>query len=155
MAQKLIDGVKVTPRKVMPDERGRLVEIFRSDEPDFVKFGQVYATTAYPGVVKAWHYHKIQDDNFFCVSGMMKIVLYDDRKGSPTHGEVNVFYLGEWNPVRLLIPKGVYHGFMCVSDREAMVINVPTESYNYKEPDEYRLPPHDNSIPYDWKRQDG
>jgi dTDP-4-dehydrorhamnose 3,5-epimerase len=151
----MIDGVKVTPRKVLPDERGRLTEIFRNDEPDFEKFGQVYATTAYPGVVKAWHYHKKQTDNFFCVYGMMKVVLYDAREGSPTRGEVNVFYLGDHNPIRLRIPVNVYHGFMCVSDREAMVINVPTEVYNYKEPDEFRVPPHDKSIPYDWTRKDG
>ena len=151
----MIDGVKVTTKRVIPDERGRLTEIFRSDEEDFEKFGQVYVTTAYPGVVKAWHYHKKQTDNFFCLVGMMKVVLYDAREGSPTHGEVNEFFLGLHNPIRLRIPKGVYHGFKCVSDREAMVLNVPTEVYNYAEPDEYRVPPHDPSIPYDWARKDG
>jgi len=150
----MIDGVKVTPLKPIPDERGRLMEIFRSDEPDFEKFGQVYLTTAYPGVVKAWHYHKKQTDNFVCVQGMMKVVLYDGREGSATRGEVNEFFLGVWNPVRLRIPKGVCHGFKCISSGEAMIINTPTEPYNRKEADEFRLPAHTDEIPYDWSRAD-
>ena len=80
----MIDGVKVTPLKAIPDERGRLMELFKSIEPDFEKFGQVYLTTAYPGAVKAWHFHKKQTDNFICIQGMMKVVLHDSREGSPT-----------------------------------------------------------------------
>lgn len=155
MAKQLIDGVKVTPRRMIPDERGMLMELFRSDDEDFEQFGQVYMTTAYPGVVKAWHYHKKQTDNFICIRGMMKIVLYDARQDSPTQGMVNEFFMGERNPIRLRIPKDVYHGFKCVSESEAIVINVPTEVYNYAEPDEYRAPAHDKSIPYDWDRKDG
>jgi len=150
----MIDGAKITPLRAVPDERGRLMEMFRADEPDFEKFGQVYLTTGYPGVVKAWHYHKKQTDNFICVQGMMKVVLYDPREGSPTRGQVQEVFMGAWNPVRLRIPAGVYHGFKCISTGEAMIINVPTEPYNRKEPDEFRLPAHTSEIPYDWSRQD-
>jgi dTDP-4-dehydrorhamnose 3,5-epimerase len=151
----MIDGVKVKKLNPIADERGRLMEVMRSDDEFFQKFGQVYITTAYPGVIKAWHYHKKQDDNFCAVSGMMKVVLYDPREGSPTKGEINEFFMGEHNPALLHIPKLVYHGFKCISDREAMVINIPTESYNRKTPDEYRIEPDSNEIPYDWKRKDG
>jgi len=151
----VIDGVSVSRLRPIPDERGRLMEIFRSDDEHFEKFGQVYMTTAYPGVVKAWHYHKLQTDNFAVVKGMLKVVLYDNREGSKTKGEVNEFFLGNHNPIRLAIPAGVYHGFKCVGPEEALVINVPTELYNYDEPDEYRLPPHGGDIPYDWARKDG
>jgi len=150
----MIDGVRITPLKPIPDERGRLMEIFRSDEPDFERFGQVYLTTAYPGVVKAWHYHKKQTDNFACVYGMMKVVLYDARDASPTRGEVNEFFMGVWNPIRLRIPRGVYHGFKCISTCEAIIINTPTEVYDREEPDEFRLPAHADEVPYDWARQD-
>ncbi len=150
----MIDGVKVTKLRAIPDERGRLMEMFRSDDEDFERFGQVYLTTAYAGVVKAWHYHKKQTDNFVCVQGMMKVALYDARKDSPTRGEVNEFFLGVWNPIRVRIPKGVYHGFKCISTGEAMIVNVPTEVYNYDEPDEHRLPAHTDEIPYDWGRED-
>lgn len=151
----MIDGVKVKPLKVIPDERGRLMEMLRCDEEIFERFGQVYMTTAYPGVVKAWHYHKIQSDYFAVVKGMMKLALFDDRDGSPTKGEVNEFFLGVHNPILVKIPKGVYHGFKAIGEEEAIVINVPTEPYNREQPDEYRLDPHDNDIPYDWDGQDG
>jgi len=150
----MIDGVKVVKLRVLPDERGRLTEVLRGDDPEFLKFGQVYATTAYPGVVKGWHYHKKQHDEMAVVSGMMKIVLYDMREGSATHGEVDEIFAGLHNPVRVHIPPGVCHGFKCISAEEAIVINVPTELYDYAHPDEFRIDPHDNDIPYDWARKD-
>ncbi len=137
----MIEGVKLKDLKVIPDERGRLMEILRADDEIFEKFGQVYMTTGYPGVVKAWHYHKKQTDNMTVLKGMMKIALYDAREDSPTRGEVNEFFLGEHNPKLLQNPKLLYHGFECISQEEAVVINIPTETYNYETPDEYRLYP--------------
>jgi dTDP-4-dehydrorhamnose 3,5-epimerase len=148
----MISGVVVKKLKIIPDERGRLMEILRSDEETFEKFGQVYMTTAFPGVVKAWHYHKKQDDNFTCVHGKMRLALYDARKSSPTYREVNDFEISPDAPMLVHIPKNVYHGFKCISDIEAIVINTVTMPYNYKEPDEYRLDAYDNDIPYDWRR---
>ncbi len=151
----MIDGVTVKQLRLIPDERGRLMEIVRTDDKDFTKFGQVYMTTAYPGVVKAWHYHKLQDDHMTVLKGMAKIVLYDDREGSPTRGEINEFFLGDHNHILIHIPKLVWHGFKCISKDEAIIVNVVTECFNYKQPDEYRKPPHGSDIPYDWSRKDG
>ena len=153
--QTQIEGVKIKHLTVIPDERGRLTEMLRRDDDIFTKFGQVYLTTAYPGVVKAWHYHKKQADNFVVVKGMMKVVLYDAREGSSTFGRINEFFMGDYNLMLLRIPEGVYHGFKCISETEAMVINIPTEPYNHQAPDEYRVSPHSKDIPYDWKRKDG
>ena len=149
----MIEGVKIKKLNVIPDERGRLMEMFRSDDELFKKFGQVYMTTAYPGAVKGWHYHKKQTDNFVVVKGMMKVVLYDGRKKSSTYKEINEFFMGEHNPILLQIPTYVYHGFKCISDTEAMCINMPTEVYNYKQPDEYRVDPDSGEIPYNWERK--
>ena len=151
----MIHGVKTKKLKVIPDERGRLMEIIRSDDEGFTKFGQVYLTSAYPGVTKAWHFHKVQTDNFAVVKGMMKVVLYDSRDGSPTKGEVNEFFVGDQNPLLITIPPLVYHGFKCVGTEEAIVINTPTETYNYSKPDEFRVDPPSKEIPYDWTRKDG
>ncbi|MDD3642364.1 MAG: dTDP-4-dehydrorhamnose 3,5-epimerase family protein [Candidatus Krumholzibacteria bacterium] len=151
----MIDGVTIKRLKVIPDERGRLMEILRSDDEDFTKFGQVYMTTCLPGVVKGWHWHKIQTDCMTVVSGMMKIVLFDSRGSSPTRGRVEEIFAGEHNPVRVKIPPGVMHGFTCIGEREAIVVNTVTEPYRYDSPDEYRVDPHDNDIPYTWKRRDG
>ena len=151
----MIKNVTLKPLRVMCDERGRLMEMLRKDDPLFQGFGQVYLTTAYPGVVKAWHYHRLQWDHFVVVHGMMKVVLYDSREDSPTKGEVNEFFMGPHNPILLQIPPLVYHGFKCISEHEAIVINTPTEVYRYKEPDEYRVDPHSGDIPYNWARKDG
>ncbi len=153
--KRLIDGVKYKKLKVLPDERGRLMEILRSDDDMFINFGQFYMTTAYPEVVKGWHYHKVQTDSMAVVSGMMKLVLYDSREDSSTFGEINEFFFGAYNPLLIQIPPLVFHGFKCISETEAIVINCPTEPYNYESPDEFRVHPHDNDIPYDWSRHDG
>jgi dTDP-4-dehydrorhamnose 3,5-epimerase len=154
-ARKLIDGVKVKKLRVIPDERGRLTEMLRNDDEYFIKFGQLYLTTGYPGVVKGWHYHKKQIDNFIAVKGMMKVVLYDGRENSPTRGEINEFFMGEQNMIIVQIPTYVLHGFKTVSETEAILVNCPTEVYNYNDPDEFRVDPHDNDVPYDWTRKDG
>jgi len=151
----MIDGVKLKALKIIPDERGRLTEILRKDDELFQAFGQVYVTTTYPGVVKAWHKHARQSDNIACVAGMIKVALYDAREGSPTRGQIDQFYLGVHNPALLQVPAGIYHGWMCVSQEEAVIVNVPTEVYVYADPDEQRLDAHDKSIPYDWARKDG
>lgn len=145
-----IDGVLVTPLRVIPDERGWLMEILRSDDPHFSAFGQVYMTTAYPNVVKAWHYHRKQTDNFTCVSGMMKVALYDARADSPTHGVVMEVFIGEKNPALITVPPGVYHGFKAIGNETAFFVSVPNLPYNREEPDEFRLPPDTTEIPYDW-----
>ncbi len=151
----LIHGAHAKPLKRIPDERGLLMEILRSDDPLFKTFGQVYLTMAYPGVVKAWHFHKKQTDHFCVVKGMAKVVLYDGRKDSPTRGVVNEFFPGDLNPLLIVIPPLVMHGYKAIGTEPTLLINIPTELYDYKEPDEHRVPPHTKKIPYDWSRQDG
>ncbi len=147
---KNIEGIVIKNLKVIPDERGWLMEILRSDDKIFTNFGQVYITTAYPGVVKGWHYHKKQHDNFTCIRGMMKVALYDGREDSPTNGTVMEIFAGEKNPVLIHVPPGIYHGFKAIGTETAYFLNIPTLPYNYEEPDEYRLPPDTREIPYDW-----
>ncbi|MCX5807397.1 MAG: dTDP-4-dehydrorhamnose 3,5-epimerase family protein [Proteobacteria bacterium] len=151
----MIKDVIVKQLKYIPDERGRLMEILKCNEEIFTKFGQVYISTTYPYVVKAWHFHKEQDDFIVCIKGMLKLVLYDNRDDSPTNGEINEFFIGEFNPSLVKVPKSVYHGWKCITAEEAIVLNVPTEPYNREKPDEYRIDPHENNIPYNWERKDG
>jgi dTDP-4-dehydrorhamnose 3,5-epimerase len=150
MGKNMIEGVKTKKLRVIPDERGWLMEILRADDEIFEKFGQVYVTTAYPNVVKAWHYHKKQTDNFTCIKGMMKVALCDAREDSSTYKEVNEFFIGEKNPVLISVPPMVYHGFKAIGTETAYFLSIPTYPYNYEEPDEYRLPPDTKEIPYNW-----
>ncbi len=147
----MIEGVTTKPLKQVADERGWLTEILRSDWPEFQKFGQAYITAAYPQVVKAWHMHKKQTDNMACIKGMTKLVLYDGREKSKTTGEVNEIVFGERNLILIQIPPYVWHGFKAISEEFSLVLNIPTELYNYKEPDEFRLPADTDKIPYDWR----
>jgi dTDP-4-dehydrorhamnose 3,5-epimerase len=146
----MIEGVKIKALKPNVDERGYLQEILRSDEEFFEGFGQLYVSLNYPGVVRAWHYHKKQADFMTVIKGMVKIVLYDNRDGSPTKGEINEFFVGEHNKILLRIPENVLHGYKTVSVEPCLLLNLSTACYDKKEPDEYRIPPYDNDIPYDW-----
>lgn len=153
--KKLISGVKMRRLPALPDERGVLTEILRSDDPEYPGFGQAYMTTTYPGVVKGWHYHERQTDLVCCVYGEIKLALYDARDKSPTGDVVNEVFLGDSNRLLVKVPKGVYHGWKCVGEQTALVLNIPDQVYNYSAPDEHRVDPHDNDIPYDWARRDG
>ena len=153
-AKTPIRGVRTKTLRVLPDERGWLMEILRSDEEIFRKFGQVYVSATYPGVVKAWHYHKRQSDYFACVAGMVKLVLVDTRDDSPTRGTVNEFFVGVQNPLLVEVPNLVYHGWKCIGTDPSLVVNIPTEPYDYENPDEFRLEPH-GTLPYDWTHKDG
>jgi len=150
----MIDGVAVKPIHVIADERGRVIEILRSDDPLFERFGQVFVSTAYPGVVKAWRRHKKQTSFLAVISGMARVGLYDSREGSPTYREVYEVCAGVHNPVIMRVPPGVWYGYKCVSESECMVMNIPTRLRSNVEPDEERTPPHGDDIPFDWSRQD-
>ena len=155
MPHTLIAGVILKPLKCIPDERGHLMELVRKDDEVFEKFGQVYVTTTRPGIVKAWHLHRLQDDNAACVQGMIRLALFDPRPESPTKDQLNEFFIGIHNPMLVHIPKGVYHGWKGISEEEAIVVNLVTEAYNYAEPDEERLPWNTQHIPFDWEVQHG
>jgi len=149
----MIQGVEIKQLARHADERGFLMELLRSDDPVFTKFGQCYVSMNYPGVIRAWHWHKKQDDFFVVVKGMIKVGLYDLREGSPTQGETAGLYLGDNNSIMVKIPIGVVHGYKTVGTEPSLLINFPSELYNPQEPDEYRLPWDTDQIPFDWDIQ--
>lgn len=151
----LIEGVMVKHLKVHTDERGFLMEILRKDDKIFERFAQSYLTVCNPGYAKAWHYHKKQTDHFYVVRGKGRIVLYDIREQSKTKGMVNKFICSLDNPRVIKIPPLVFHGFEAVGDEPCYIINYPTELYNYKQPDEFRMPFNSPDIPFQWKAKKG
>lgn len=146
-----IKGVKSKEMIKHSDDRGYLMEILRSDDHLLDKFGQVSLSVSYPGVIKAYHYHKNQDDLWFFLAGNAQVVLYDRREDSATRGERNIFYLGEDNPVLLTIPRGVIHGYRVLGNQSATILYITSEPYNQNNPDEYRLPWNDPQIGFDWE----
>jgi len=151
----MIEGVRIKRLTRHVDDRGWLMEILRDDAEIFIDFGQVYVSAGFPGVVKAWHCHRIQTDSFCVLSGNAKVGLYDDREGSPTCGEAQAIVAGELDPLVVQIPPMVWHGFMALAGRIAVVLNVPTVHYNRDEPDELRRDPFDPDIPFEWFTQGG
>jgi dTDP-4-dehydrorhamnose 3,5-epimerase len=156
----MIHGVQVKELRVLPDDRGFLMEMLREDDPIFERFGQVYITGCRRGVAKGWHYHKEQSDHFVCVAGAALVVLYDGRMGSPTNGMVQEFALTsppsqDPAPLLLKIPRLIVHGFTAIYGDEARIINVPTFPYRYASPDEYRYPWNSPDVPYRWPPEVG
>ena len=122
--------------------------MLRSDPPHVEKFGEIYFATAYPGIIKGWHLHTSQTQNYAVIDGMIKLVLFDDRDGSLTHGELQEIFLGEDNYVLVRIPPGIVNGWKCIGIKTAIVANCATEPHR---PDEMRrLDPFDKSVPYSW-----
>ena len=149
----MIHGVQLTPLKKICDERGRVMHLMRRDWPIFRDFGEVYFSVVNPGVVKAWHLHRENTLNYTAVRGMIKCVIYDDRKDSPTRGEVNEFFLGEHNYQLVTIPPGLWNGVKGISTEESLIALVMDLPYNPAEV--VRLEPFENEIPYDWSLKHG
>lgn len=155
MSDHPVQGVQTKKLKWHKDDRGRLMEILRCNDEIFKGFGQVYVTVVLPEVVKAWHYHKKQEDSFVALVGKVRVGLYDDREGSPTKGKTAEYFLSPEDPYVLTIPRGVFHGFECVGATEAMVMNVPNMPFDREHPDEFRLDPFKSDIPFKWNAKRG
>ena len=146
----MIKDTLIKPLVWRRDARGGVMEILRQDEAIFKGFGQAHVTTIVPGAVKAWHYHLLQEELFVALSGAIRMVLYDTRLDSPTRDLVDEYMLSAKDPIALQVPRGVFHGFECAGESEAMVLNIPSLPYNRQQPDEVRLDPFDPSIPVRW-----
>ena len=151
----MIQGVVTKPLRLIPDDRGYLMEILRDDDELFTRFGQIYVTACYPGIVKAWHAHQRQYDLICCVQGTAKLGLYDDREDSPTRGQTATFILGKLNPLLVQVPPLVWHGFTPVGGETILMLYIPSAHYEYDDPDELRRDPFDPDIPFEWHSQGG
>jgi len=137
----MIQGVQQVPLEAHVDDRGYLIEIIRATDPYLPKFGQVYMVGNFArGTIRAFHKHRDMWDYFFISHGSAKFVLVDDRPESPTCQEMNTFVVSALNPSLILVPPGVYHGWMSLED-DTQMISTASEVYNRQKPDEVRIPP--------------
>ena len=152
---KLIDGVKVSPYPLWPDDRGYFLEVLRVGNGLASHFDpattQVSAALSYPGTIKAFHYHLEQTDYWVAASGMFQVALVDLRKGSPTFGGKNTLYVGQLRPWQILIPPGVAHGYKVIGADSGMLVYVTNKFYNPS--DEGRIVYNHPDIAYDWELQ--
>ena len=144
----MIDGVRIFPLKQIPDERGKIMHMLKCTDPHFERFGEIYFSVVYPGMVKGWHRHSRMTLNYTVVVGVIKLVLHDDRPDSPTKSETQEIFLGESNYCLVKIPPMVWNGFKGIGTVPATVANCTTLPHDAAEIE--RLDPFSNPIPYDW-----
>jgi dTDP-4-dehydrorhamnose 3,5-epimerase len=144
----MIDGVKITPLRQIFDERGKVMHMMSKESPVFQEFGEIYFSCTHPGVVKAWHLHKEMSLNYAVIHGEIKFVLFDDRPGSPTRGEVQEFFISPENYMLVTVPPMIWNGFKSVGTNTSIVANCATMPHN---PEEIlRKKVDDPHIPYTW-----
>jgi dTDP-4-dehydrorhamnose 3,5-epimerase len=144
----MIDGVLIHPLRQIPDERGKVMHMLRCDDPHFERFGEIYFSTVYPGAIKGWHLHAEMTIHYAVVSGMIKLVLFDDRERSPTRGELQEIFLGEANYALVKVPPRIWNGFKGIGTAPSIVANCADIPHR---PDEItRMGPFDPRISYDW-----
>jgi dTDP-4-dehydrorhamnose 3,5-epimerase len=145
---KTIQGVIVHPLKQIPDDRGRVMHMLKQTDAHFEKFGEIYFSTVYPGVIKGWHRHREMTLNYAVVIGTIRLVLFDDRPNSPTKSQVQEIYMGESNYCLVKVPPMIWNGFKGVGTEMSIVANCATIPHD---PDEIeRMDPLGGNLPYDW-----
>ena len=149
----VLDGVQMVPLRRIPDERGMVMHMLRNDDPHFTEFGEIYFSVVYPDVIKGWHLHSRMTINYAVVDGSIKLVLYDQRKSSPTYQRIQEIVFGQVNYQLVRVPPGVVNGFTAVGGQRALVANCADIPHD---PNEItRIDPFTPTIPYDWRLQHG
>ena len=143
-----INGVEIKNLKKIPDERGSIYHMLRSDDAIFRDFGEIYFSKVYPDTVKGWHLHLKMILNYAVIHGMIKLVLYDDREDSDTRGNLMEIFLGDDNYILVMIPPMVWNGFKGIGSYPAIVANCASIPHH---PDEIlRKDPFSEDVDYDW-----
>lgn len=143
-----IEGVILSELRRIPDERGCILHMLRADSSQFQGFGEIYFSKAYPGIIKGWHEHTRQVQNYAVIQGMIKLVLFDNRAESITYQLLQEFYIGEENYALITIPTGVINGYKCISTHSCIIANCSTLPH---EPGEMtRYDPFGDYVPYKW-----
>jgi len=149
----MIEGVRVVPLRQIPDERGKVMHMLRADDPHFERFGEIYFSTVYAGVVKGWHLHEQMTINYAVPFGSIKLVLFDDRNDSPTRGQLQELFVGESNYALITVPPNIWNGFKGIGHPYSIVANCATIPHDPAEIT--RLDPFSPKIPYDWEVRHG
>lgn len=146
----MIEGVQRRELVSHTDSRGSLVEVLRSDWPEFERFGQAIVTVNLPGAIRGWHWHRVQTDVIVVIAGVVVVPLYDGRPDSPTTGAVVEHVSDDDQRFALFVPPGVHHGYKTLGSVPATILNFPSRTYDPAQPDEERVPHDAPHIPYDW-----
>ena len=143
-----IQDVKIYQKKVITDDRGKILHMMRNDDNYFSKFGEIYFSYVFPKKIKAWHIHKKMTLNYVSVYGKIKLVLYDDRETSSTKGTIQEIFLSNENHLLVTIPPLIWNGFTSADNNEAILANCSDIPHDKSEI--LRLNYNDKKFPYNW-----
>ena len=156
-----IEGVVIEKLIKFSDERGFLVETFRVDNlPDDLQPVMNYVSFTRLGIARGPHEHKKQTDIFcFMGPGNFKVKLWDNRKKSNNYGNCLEVIGGKDNPIRVVVPPGVVHGYKNISKGvDGMVLNYPDKLYRgwdkKEEVDEIRHEDKEDEFYLDFIKED-
>jgi dTDP-4-dehydrorhamnose 3,5-epimerase len=155
-----IEGVTVREVLHVPRDHGVITEMYRPEwDPSGLPVVHIYQSRLYPGAIGAWSCHAKTVDRLFVNQGHLKVVLFDGREQSGTFGRVIELHVGDARPAFIVLPTGIWHGLQNLGASDALVLNYPTNAYDYEDPDHWRLPADTDQIPYTWRargtRKDG
>lgn len=144
----MIKDIKITPLKIISDNRGSVMHMLRNDSPIFKSFGEIYFSTINENSIKAWHLHKKSTLNYVCISGKVKLVLFDDRENSVTKGKIEEINLSPKDYFLVTIPPNIWNGFKGLEKPNSIIANCLDLPHDEKEM--VRIEPFDKSINYNW-----
>ena len=146
----MIEGVLINKLKQIPDERGAIYHMLRRDNVHFIEFGEIYFSIAFPGIIKGWHEHTKQIQNYAVIDGKIKLVLFDNRSDSKTFKQINEIFLGEENYSLVTIPTGIITAYKCISKKNSILANCSTLPHDPNEMINYDF--NGDKVPYDWNK---
>ena len=145
-----IEGVVITELKIIRDERGQVMHMMRNDSDVFKSFGEIYFSTIFEDKIKAWHLHKEATLNYACISGEVRLVLYDDREESKSKGEYEDIILSPKKYFLITIPPNIWNGFKGLAKGESIIANCLNLPHNEKEM--VREDHFNKKFQYDWNK---
>jgi len=141
----MIEGVKVTPLKIIETDGGNVMHAMKNSDPGFTGYGEAYFSIIEPGKIKAWKKHKKMTLNLVVPVGEIQFVIYDDRN-SEEEGDFQNIVLSRTNYCRLTVPPGVWMGFMGLSETNAILLNIADIPHDPNEVDRKNI----DDIRYEW-----
>ena len=144
----MISGIKVLKKKVITDDRGKILHMLRNDDSNFKKVGEIYFSYVFPKKIKAWHLHNRMTLNYVAAYGKIKLVLFDDRKESPTKGKIQEIFLSNDNHILVSIPPMIWNGFKSADDNLAILANC--SDIPHEKSEIIRIDYNNPKIPYTW-----
>ena len=141
----MIDGVIITPLKVIKVDEGSVFHGIKSSDKGYVSFGEAYFSCIKSGEIKGWKRHQKMTLNIIVPVGEIQFALFDDRNNSENKFQDVVLSLN--NYCRLTVPPMVWMAFKGLSDSESLLLNIASIAHNPNESESKKL----NEIEFIWR----